>query len=384
MIPREPSHDILVVDDNPMNLGVLSGMLQEHGYQVRIATNGRRGLEAARHRKPDLVMMDISMPDMDGFEACAALKQDPLLASVPVIFLSAHDQPLDKVKAFTVGGADYIQKPFQLQEVLIRVAYQLRLASLQAALQEKNRDLEEANARLQELDRLKAKFTAMLVHDLRNPMGAVNNIIELLGGQGTLPPEDAQLLDKASVQVRKCLTFLNELLEVYRSEAQALELDLQPLDPGPFLEGFLETAALEVHKRGLSLASGLAPDLPRIQGDAARLERVLGNLVTNATKFTPAGGTISVRADTLAGEGIDAGRRWVRMEVQDSGRGIPASQLPFIFDPYRQALAKDAHLGTGLGLAIAANIVAGHQGRIQVQSQEGVGTCFTILLPAPS
>ncbi|MEP7304601.1 MAG: response regulator [Acidobacteriota bacterium] len=151
MIEHDSSKVILLVDDNAMNLELLSSILEEKGYQVRVATNGRRGLEAARRAKPDLIMLDVSMPDMDGYEVCRTIKADPQLRPVPVIFISAHDAGAEKAKAFEVGGADYVQKPFQIQEVLVRVRHQLRLASLQAALQEQNTDLEQANARLQEM-----------------------------------------------------------------------------------------------------------------------------------------------------------------------------------------------------------------------------------------
>lgn len=375
--PQRPQ-DILIVDDNPMNLGVLSGMLKERGYHVRSATNGRRALEVAKLTKPDLIMLDITMPEMDGFEACAALKADPNLAGIPVIFISAHDEPLDKVRAFTLGGADYVQKPFQIEEVLARIEHQLKITSLQRDLLGRNAALVEANLKLQEMDRLKAGFTAMLVHDLRNPLNVVSLILEEFGEVGELPPGT---MEKCQEHLGKSVAFLNELMEVFRSEAQGMVLQSAPLDPKALVESAGTSFEVLATRKEIQVRTTCRGQLPRIRGDAGKLERVLSNLLGNALKFTPTGGVISLWADQVEGEGVEGGSRWLRIAVEDTGRGIPADQLPYVFDPYRQALSKDAAQGSGLGLAIVARIVAAHRGRIHVQSQEGVGTCFTMLLP---
>lgn len=374
------SKNVLVVDDNPMNLGVLCGILKTRGYQVRVATSGPRALEAVRRAKPALVMLDISMPGMDGFQVCQTLKTDPGYEEVPIIFISAHDEVLDKVKAFTLGAVDYVQKPFQAEEVLARVDHHVLFAAIQATLQTRNHELEEAKARLEELDQLKARFTAMLVHDLRNPLSAVALLLQ------ELEQEDdtgcfAGTLHKGKRELEKCLTFLNELMEIYRTQARELELDLETLDPRCWAEVSLETFHLLAAERGIELQTGWAEDLPPIQGDPAHLDRLLGNLVSNSLKYTPAPGIVTVTLDTVSGEGVDAGRRWLRLQVQDTGRGIPDDQLPFIFNPYHQALSRDCSRGTGLGLAIVAGIAAAHHGRISAQSQMGIGTCFTVLLP---
>ncbi len=376
--PFDPPCDILIVDDNPMNLGVLSGMLQDRGYRVRAVTNGRRALEAAQLSKPDLIMLDITMPEMDGFQACAALKADKELAAVPVIFISAHDEPLDKVRAFSLGGADYVQKPFQIEEVHARIEHQLQITSLQRNLLVRNAELLEANLKLQELDRLKANFTAMLVHDLRDPLTSVRLTLEDI--------QKAEELSMAFVaqghgQIQKALSFLDELLEVFRSEAQEMVLEMATVDPRALLETTVSSFRPQAARKEIELKTFWTSPFPAIQGDAGKLDRVLWNLLSNTLKFTPPQGVITLWADQVEGEGVDAGRRWLRIAVEDTGRGIPADQLPFIFDPYRQTMRGDAAQGSGLGLAIVARIVAAHKGRISVQSQENVGTCFTLLLP---
>jgi eukaryotic-like serine/threonine-protein kinase len=142
--------DILVVDDTPANLDLLMGMLRSNGFGVRVATGGVRALTAARSSPPDLIMLDVGMPDLDGYAVCERLKADPATEAVPVIFLSAHDDVLDKVRAFRVGGADYVTKPFQFEEVLARIEHQLTLQRLQRSMEDKNRELERRHRELQE------------------------------------------------------------------------------------------------------------------------------------------------------------------------------------------------------------------------------------------
>ena len=369
---------ILIADDQPMNLSVLSGMLRDHGYHVRAVTNGRKALEAAHASTPDLVMLDISMPEMDGYEACTWLKADPKLASIPVIFISAHDQPLDKIRAFQAGGVDYVPKPFHLEEVLARVEHQLRILALQRDLVSQNAELLEANLKLQELDRIKASFTAMLVHDLRSPLGAVRIVV-----QETLESNriDRHLLGMCESHIGKAITFLNDLMDVFRTESQGMVLQPEPVAIQPLLEGVAETFKVQAAHAQVALHTGSEPGLPVIQGDLTKLERVFCNLVSNALKFTAAGGTIRMRASLVEGTGVEAGTQWLRVTVEDTGRGIPPERLPFVFDPYHQTLKSDSAIGTGLGLAIVARIVAAHRGRVQVQSREGVGSWFTVLLP---
>jgi len=370
--------DILIADDQPMNLSVLSGMLRERGYRVRAVTNGRKAVEAARAQLPDLIMLDITMPEMDGFEACQALKADAALAGVPVIFISAHGESLDKVKAFAVGGADYVQKPFQVEEVLARIENQLRITSLQQELLAHNAALADANLKLQELDLLKARFAAMLVHDLKNPFSSALLSIEDMQETGALVPE---LLEKCRDSIQRALAFLTDLMEVYRSEAQGIVLERESVDPAILLASAVEAFKGLAARKGVAFQTSLDPGLPAISGDLGKLDRVLGNLLSNALKFTPKGGTILLRAEGIEGQGVEAGTRWLHLAVEDTGRGIPASQLAYIFDPYHQALSQDATQGSGLGLAIVARIVAAHEGRVTVKSREGIGTCFTVFLP---
>lgn len=370
--------DILIVDDNPSNLELLAQILRGNSHRVRAATSGKRALESAKILPPDLILLDITMPEMDGFETCRRLKGDPELASTPILFISALDASMDKVKAFSLGGVDYICKPFQAEEVLARVDHQLRLLKLQRELMEQNRVLSEAHARLQELDQLKASFTAMLVHDLRSPLGGVVAMLDLFEEEGTFRPE---LVRRCRESIGSTVRMLNDLMELFRSEGGAIPLDLGPVVVRDLLESTLQAYGPAADQRGVHLELECPPTLPEIQVDRQQIERVLANLVGNSLKYTEAPGRIRLEASPVEGAGVDLGLRWVMVTVTDTGHGIPPEQLPYIFDPYRQVRRSDARRGFGLGLAIVQRLMAAHQGRVAVRSQVGVGSTFALYFP---
>jgi two-component system sensor histidine kinase/response regulator len=374
-----PQSDILIVDDSPANLDLLAGLLREHGFRVRAVPSGRMALDAARRSPPELVMMDITMPGMNGYEACEAMRQDPALAHIPVIFISALDDPLDKVKAFQAGGRDYVSKPFHAEEVIARVNHQVRMVRLEKALKVQNENLQDANLKLVEMNLLKANFTAMLVHDIRSPMTVVGIALEAARNDTAL---FTAIHPQAMSSFMKIQNLLGEMLEVYRSESGQMPFEFAAFPPIPWLEQIVFSHQPLADGAGLTFQVQIAPNLPDITGDASKLERALTNLLTNAFKFTPKGGAVRLEAAVDHGAGVEAGLRWLRITITDTGRGIPAEELPFIFDPFRQTHTQDSVAGVGLGLAIVQRILAGHRGRISVNSQVGFGTTFTLRLPS--
>lgn len=370
------SGSILVVDDTPTNIELLSALLADTGCEVRVALSGEDALAAVAEQVPDLVLLDISMPILDGYEVCRRLKADGATAHLPVIFISAHDEPMDKVRAFEVGGADFVQKPFQPGEVLARIAHQLKITRLQG-------EMSAANQRLMELDRLKATITAMLVHDLRSPLTVVRMAISALNdGSYELSGEElGEMTGAASAGVAKVLRLVDDMLEVYRSEAGNSAFPLDRLDPEPVLARAVAFARMEGRERKLEVVAEVDSPLPPILGNSDRLDRALTNLLSNAIKFTPAGGRIRLHAHRGSN---DCGEPVLRIEISDTGAGIPAGELATIFEPYRQVVSPQQKLGVGLGLAIVQRIVEGHHGTITVTSELGAGTQFTIDVPAIS
>jgi two-component system sensor histidine kinase/response regulator len=373
-----PPADLLLVDDNPANLDVLSRLLRQHRHRVRMVTSGALGLAAMRMQLPELLLLDVNMPGLDGYETCQAIQLETQLAVVPVIFISALDDPLDKVKAFQVGGRDYITKPFSPEEVLARVEHQVCLRRLQRDLERQNEALLDANLKLKEIQVIKANFTAMLVHDLRSPLTSVGLVLELMKAGS---PVGAPVILQAEQSFARVAGLLDEMLELHRSEHAELPLKTHPFEPSPWLARIGALFAVRAEAAGIQFQQNVPPGLPAVQGDLGKLERVLHNLLDNALKFTPRGGAIRLEAGLEHGCGVEAGLRFLRIAVIDTGRGIPAEELPFIFDPFRQVERRDAQKGFGLGLAIIQRLVAAHRGQIRAQSQVGFGSSFTVQLP---
>ena len=365
---------VLIIDDNPVNLDLLGTLLRGAGCITRAAISGRRGLEVARLAPPDLVMLDINMPEMDGYETCRRLKLDFDLCDIPVIFISALDDSIDKVRAFQAGGADYVTKPFQAEEVLARVRHQFTLSRLQQELRERNRTLEEANLKLREAERMRAGFTAMLVHDLRSPLTSIGLALGIYEEEGSIPPRTLAGCQQA---LAKILGLVQDLLEVFRGEGSDMPLQLEPTEPAAFFDVVKGHFQPEAEHKGIDFACSFDGLPAEVRIDPLRLERAFSNLLGNALKFTPAGGRIELRAAVEA----EAGLRWLRAEVSDTGRGIPPALLPFIFEPYYQAADEDRKTGVGLGLAIVKRIIVAHRGRLEVTNREGGGTTFILRLP---
>lgn len=372
MPDRQPL--VLIIDDNPVNLDLLGTLLRGAGCITRAAISGRRGLEVARLAPPDLVMLDINMPEMDGYETCRKLKLDFDLCDIPVIFISALDDSLDKVRAFQAGGADYVTKPFQAEEVLARVRHQFTLSRLQQELRERNRTLEEANLKLREAERMRAGFTAMLVHDLRSPLTSIGLALGIYEEEGLIPP---RTLEGCQQALAKILGLVQDLLEVFRGEGSDMPLQLEPTEPAAFFDVVKGHFHPEAEHKGIDFDCTLGELPAQVRIDPLRLERAFSNLLGNALKFTPPGGRIELRAVIEA----EAGLRWLRAEVSDTGRGIPPALLPFIFEPYYQTADEDRKTGVGLGLAIVKRIIVAHQGRLEVANREGGGTTFILRLP---
>ncbi len=265
-------------------------------------------------------------------------------------------------------------------------AIQNRLIRTQAQLDARNAELHSANDKLKDLDKVKAAFTAMLVHDLKSPLSVVKATLEILADEPSVGSgQYAQLVVAASQSTETMLTLINEMLEVSRSETQEITLDHAPVNIGRSIEAFGAEVRASARSKNITVRVETDSDVPFILGDWNKLSRVFANLTSNAIKFTPKGGeiTISCRAEIDEAASNEYERTKIRICIADTGEGIPPEELPHIFDPYRQVSAsKSKHLGVGLGLAIAKRITEAHGGQITVSSEVGGGTCFSLLLPA--
>jgi two-component system sensor histidine kinase/response regulator len=365
--------NVLLVDDQPANLEVLSGLLSAEGYRVRAVTSGERALQAAALLPPDCIVLDVAMPGMDGFETCRLLQKHPELASVPVVFITAFDDASHMLEAFSVGGRDYVTKPFQAAEVLARVGAQVRLCHMERELREHNAELLSANAQLEQLTAMRARLSAMLVHDLSSPLMVIGAMFSM--------PLDVETREAAQTSYDKIRRLLQELLELYRGDHALQELRRRNVDLVQLARASVANVQQVARQRGVELVFR-APTTPvTLSGDPEKLDRVLSNLIDNALKYTPRGGCVTAEVGTEDGLGVEAGMHFAMLAVHDTGPGIPPQDVPYVFDPFRQRAETADRGGVGLGLAIVQRLVAVHGGRVRVNSRVGVGSEFRVLLP---
>jgi signal transduction histidine kinase len=354
--------NVLVVDDTVENLRLITSMLGQQGYEVRPVTNGRQALLAVERDPPDLILLDINMPEMNGYEVCARLKQDEKLKDVPVIFLTALSDVADKIRAFEAGGVDYITKPFRMEEVHARVRTHL-------ALRRSTRELEQSYARLTELEQLRDDLVHMIVHDMRSPLMVLKGHLELLrqGGAGKFSAEAAQDLTSALLAADHLKNMANELLDVSRLEAGKLPIVPEPHDLVVLVAEV--TAGIGVLDRERAIRVEGSKTVP-IACDARLLRRVVHNLMSNAIKHTPAGGAIDVAVSTANGR--------ARVAVSDLGPGVPPDASQRIFEKFGAVLSlrEGKYHSSGLGLAFCKLAVEAHGGVIGVEPRQPRGSTF--------
>jgi signal transduction histidine kinase len=362
---------LLIVDDDAGNRDVLSRRLVPQGYRVEAACSGAEALELMRANAFDVVLLDIMMPDMDGYEVLGRIKSDEALRHVPVIMISAIGEVQSVVRCIEAGADDYLAKPFDPTLLRARIGASLekkrgrdREAVLYAQLQENY-------ARLQEVEKLRDDMRNMIVHDLRTPLTAVIGGVEMLANHGELNETQQQMISIAAGGGKTLLGMINDLLDVEKMQSGTTVLQYTELSAAALVAGALEQVGSLAEMESTVLVSAVAADLPPFAGDRNKLSRTLVNLVANAIKFTHAG-TVFIAASE-EGESI-------RFDVRDTGTGIPAEAFERIFEKFGQ-LDAGHRVGTGLGLAFCKLAVEAHGGRIAVESTPGVGSTFSFTIP---
>jgi signal transduction histidine kinase len=369
--------DVLVVDDSPQSREILTALLESRGHSVRVAGEGAEALSLAQARAPDLVMLDINMPGLSGFEVCRQLRERWPASQMPVMFLSAAHELAEKVRAFQLGGVDYVTKPFQLDEVAARVEAHLKLCRLQKQSEERAAELEVLNARLNRQEVERRRFLSAVVHDLKNPLTPVLKNSEWLLEQPTTEPEVTEVLRDVHLAANHMHRMVLSLLDVARGDAQALAPRKEPVALRTWLEESLTLARLHVRSQpGRLLASA---DDATVQLDPLLMARVLQNLLDNALKYAPRGTAVRV-----VGRSIDG---TLELSVEDSGRGIPHEARARAFDAWARLedgrSEPDPHerVSHGLGLAFCKQAVEAHGGTIAIEDVTPHGTRFVVTLP---
>jgi signal transduction histidine kinase len=401
--------EIVVVDDSLTNLQFLTNLFEGYGYCVRPASNGLLALETVAARLPDLILLDVKMPGMDGYEVCRRIKSDEHSRKVPVIFISALGETTDKVEGFKAGGVDYITKPFEREEVLARVGTHLRLGELTEHLERKvaertealhsanaqlHRELSERKAAEEALHRLNAEldrrvlertaeleasnmelegFTYTVSHDLRAPLRHIHGFLELLQKKmsAALDEQCRHYMHNISDAAQKMGRLIDELLSFSRMGRHVLSF--RKVDLGELVRDILRELEPETAGRNIDWRIG---DLPVVSGDGAMLRTVLVSLISNALKFTHLREEARIEIGSLPGQEAEA-----VIYVRDNGVGFDMAYADKLFGVFQRLHREEEFEGTGIGLANARRIIARHGGRTWAEGRPDQGATFYVALP---
>jgi two-component system, sensor histidine kinase and response regulator len=404
--------DILVVDDTPDNLRLLSTILTEHRYKVRRVVNGAQALDAVSLNPPELILLDILMPDLSGFEVCETLKSNPLTADIPIIFLSALNDTADKKKAFTLGGADYITKPFQILEVLARVDHQITISRQRLTLHQREQELLELNQTLStrveerteaigrllnqlqlqiqdrveyetkihqqdlELNEIKTRFVQQVFHEFRTPLSVISMSAEFLGKENITAEQRTRKLEMILASVVR----LDKILVNFTSLEKYNESTTTRNIPKLNLTDYFEKKIIDWQR--------VAGDLFQIEYlpqqilptsiclDSNFLNGALEQLIANSIRYSPKGGKILIKVQLTQNQII--------IIIHDWGIGIPENEQQYVFEQFYRARNANSIPGTpgvGIGLTIAKQIVNFQGGDIEIFSTENEGTAVKVTLP---
>ncbi|MCV6638652.1 response regulator [Candidatus Albibeggiatoa sp. nov. NOAA] len=351
------NRSLLLVDDVPTNLKVLFNYLKQCGFKVRIANSGTKALEQVQRLPPDLILLDVMMPDMNGFDVCRQLKADPKTQDIPVIFMTAKTESVDKVQGFDVGAVDYVTKPIQQDEVLARITTHLTIRDLQKSLQQRNQDLEA--------------FAHTVAHDIKNPVNAITGYAELLIEDlcDTLDADSLDILKKIYYAGENITNITDALLSL--SSINQQQVTMQPLDMGEIVEKVHARLAKVIKDNQAEVM--LPTRWPTALGHAPWIAEVWANYMSNGLKY----GGQPAHLELGATEQEDD---FIQFWIQDNGAGLSIEQQQKLFTPFTRVNQAKIE-GHGLGLSIVQKIVTKCEGEVGVESEVGQGSRFYFTLP---
>jgi len=362
---------ILIVDDDRMNVRILASILQNEGFAISEAGSGERALELYEEITPDIVLMDVVLPGIDGFAACRELRTRHGDNTAPIVFITAKQESDDIVEGLAAGGVDYLPKPFRRKEALARIRTHLQ----NKILNEQQKALVE---QLKAANQAKNKLLGMAAHDLRNPLASIRGLAEFLR-DGTVGPLTADQLDLANTifeTSQSMLTLLNELLDVATIEAGELKLHREPQNLTELVEKAVYLNNINAARKNTKIVFSAPEEAPIVRIDQSKIKQVMDNLLSNAVKYSPPGSIVNVR--------ISGYHPAFNVSVQDQGPGIPENERHQLFKDFMTLSSKPTggEKATGLGLAICRKIIEAHRGAITATNLSQGGCEFSIMLPA--
>lgn len=376
---------ILHIDDKEANRYVIRRVLEREGYHVLEAATGEIGLMLTKAESPDLVILDVKLPRMNGFEVCQCIKTDPSLRYTPVLHLSSfYNRVEDKAHGLQEGADAYLVSPIEPIELVATVRALLRVKRAEQALaesirkeQELRRDAEKLYEDARQANKIKDEFLATLSHELRTPLASILGHSELLLAGITSADELHNSLEVICRNAKAQSELIDDLLDISRITSGKLLVERQDVDLNQVIRAAIEVVELAASVKQIRVTTRFDVEKIIVAGDPARLQQVFWNLLSNAVKFTPKGGSTQVNVSQANGQ--------VEVSIQDSGMGIPEEFLPHVFERFRQqnATTTKTHGGLGLGLAICKHLIELHGGVIEAQSPGlGLGATFIVRMPA--
>jgi len=388
---------ILIIDDNATNIGVLIETLKRHGFETITARHGAMGIRRAQFSQPDLILLDIKMPEMDGYEVCERLKSDEQTRHIPVIFISALSETFDKVKAFSVGGVDYVTKPFQEKEVLARVKTHLVLQSQKKQLQTQAEELRQANKQLQtqaeelrqaneqlvQLNQEKNEFLGIAAHDLKNPLAAILTLMHMV--EKSIETEEfaskVTVLEFAhliNISAEHMFDIIINLLEVNAIESGKIPLNFEKSDILEVLREIVFEYSQKAKRKNITVHFTPTSNEYVAYVDINRVRQVLDNLVSNAVKYSPFAKNVYIRIfiNTINSTKKSA----ICCEIQDEGPGLSHEEQAKLFKKFSRlsSVPTGNENSTGLGLFIVKKFVNAMGGKVWCESELGVGSKFVV------
>lgn len=360
---------ILIVDDNKRNLQVLGNILYEQKYKVAMAMDGPTALKLTEKINPDLIILDIMMPGMDGFEVCSILKANTSTKGIPILFLTAKVDIEDIVKGFKLGGADYVNKPFKKEELLARISNQIELVI-------SKKKIEEQAIELQATNKFKSKLFSIIGHDLRGSISSLNMTLDLiLNGHVKCSDDDfLEIIGKLLITTSESYSLLDNLLYWGKSGSGNQELRKEKIDINLMANQTINLFQLNLQNKEITVKNKLTDDAV-VFADLLMIQIIFRNLFSNAIKFTNKNGSITISSKEIDGKNF--------VSIEDTGVGIPKENLNKLFDNNGQIQTKGTNneKGSGLGLILCKDFTEKNGGELSVKSEFGKGSKFTFSLP---
>lgn len=362
-------YKILIVDDVVSNVLLLKILLTNEKFQVCTASNGKQCIEVAQNEHPDLILLDVMMPDLNGFDTAVILKKDPTTQEIPIIFLTALNNPNDLVKGFQVGANDFLTKPFNKEELVMRVMHQIQLVAAKRIIVRQNEKLKRTISN-------RDKMYSVIAHDLRSPMASIRMVLNL--AVNVVSPEMVGdeifgLLDKANRESEETHDLLDNLLKWTKSQTGRLNVVYQDLDLDDIVPGVVDIFKMIAEMKKIDLKYLPAEEKLIVRADNDMIKTIIRNFLSNAVKFTPEGKGIEVFY-TREGD-------FARVSVRDHGVGVEPERVETIFHKGETTYGTGGEEGSGLGLQLCQDFARKNGGEAQVESTLGEGSTFSFTIP---